>query len=136
MKDTLKELQELLKGREYVFLNDDLVDIDDVVDEINLIQENNMGENNFLELLIYDSKKVNKPAFTFEDLGEMLDNSDYITNNYYNTDLLEKNEEVLKKINELFHSILLSIYQIGNKICSITIYADGYKEMELLKESK
>ena len=134
MEDKLKELYKLLNEHKYVFLDEEFISIDNIEDEIEYKRED-IENGDSLTLSIYSTKEENKPNLSFEDLGDILDEFDYSTDNAWNIDLINENEETLKKINELFHTLVAPIYIEGKEIARIVIYADENKEIEILKES-
>ena len=136
MKNKLEELYKEIKPYGYIFLDEDYINVDDIEDELNYRRDSDIGIEGKLTLPIYAPKKINKPNFTFEDLGEKLEACDYGTDSAWNTDLIEKDKETLKKINELFHSLVSPIYNSDKKIGTIVIYADENKEIDFIKESK
>ena len=136
MEDKLKELYKLLNEHKYVFLDEEFISIDNIEDEINYRRDGDIGIEGKLTLPIYAPKEMSKPNLTFEDLGEQLEAYDYGTDNAWNTDLIEDNKETLRKINELFHSLVSPIYNSDKEIGTIVIYADKNKEIDFIKESK
>lgn len=136
MKDDLKEMYKLMKDYDYVFLDEDFVDVDDIQEEIDNKRNNDMCDEEILLLPVYATKPITKPEFSFDDLGDKLESHSYDTENAQGTDLIEEDEDVLKLINELFNSIVSPIYSSEQELFSILIYADEEKGFGIIKKGE
>lgn len=110
MKKNWKELHELLKDHEHIFLDDEFIDTKNIEEEIGYMREYFINSDT-MTIPISSVKPIEKPIFTFDDLGEKLEAHSYDTENAQGTDLLETNEEKLKEMNKIFNELVMEIYQ-------------------------
>jgi hypothetical protein len=64
------------------------------------------------ELEFYETKEISKPKFSNADLSDFAYRCGYVT---YEQPLIDENKEIIDKINELYHSILINLYEPTNE---------------------
>ena len=136
-QEEFKRMYELLKGHNFVFLDDNFIDAGDIEDEIRYWRDSYMCEDDEEIIVpVYKAKPANKPSLDFDDIGDFLDNRDYNYDGVWGLDIIDKNQETLDKINELFHSLIDPIYFSSDELFDVIIYADEEKGFEIEEINK
>ncbi len=131
-QEELTRMYELLKGHNFVFLDDNFINAEDIEDEIANWRSMYMCEDaEEIIVPVYKAKPANKPSFDFNDIGDFLDNHEYEYEGVCGVDLVEKNQETLNKINELVHSLIDQIYFTDDELFDVIIYADEEKGFDI-----
>lgn len=126
-KEMLKTLQELLEDHSYIFMDDEFIDTDDIEDRIvDHIREYLTEDDDYSVFSIYAANEMDKPNLTIEHIGQILEDSEYSTENAWGMDLVEEDKETLDKMNDLMHSIIGQLYMKGYPLLKVTVYSKGH----------
>lgn len=137
MNEELERMYELIKGHNFVFLDESFIDAYDIEDEIDNCKNMYMcDDEEFITVPVYKAIQVDKPNLSINDIGELLEGHEYNTEDEWSTDLVKDDKETLAKINELIHTLILPIYISGVELFSIKIYADADKGFEIVEGGK
>ena len=107
----MTDMREYIKTGKMIYdeHNDEYIKSDEFEDYLmNLIED---GQD-ISELEFYGTKEISKPEFLNEDLSDFADRCGYVT---YDQPVIDENKEIIDKINELYHSILINLYEPTNE---------------------